>query len=248
MQSPANINGKIKERCCVFDFAPDRTLKMVAEAGKLSTKTGKTSNDRKIMGEFLNFCPVISVDGSSMQPYNVDRLLQQLKKAYTDRVVRNGFDDKHIYNDNLLKLDDIELADFEELKKIVGASKQTEKVKEIDINNQGYTNEEYEEIERIEAKPKKERTPEEIARLEEKKKKRDNAQKAMSILRGISIRIPLLIYGAEVPVDKEITVDNFVDLIDDSSWNEFMPTGVTKATYKKFSKYYEQDVFVAAGR
>ena len=248
VQSPANINGKVKERCCVFDFAPDRTLKMVAEAGKLSTKTGKTSNDRKIMGEFLNFCPVISVDGSSMQPYNVDRLLQQLKKAYTDRVVRNGFDDKHIYNDNLLKLDDIELADFEELKKIVGASKQTEKVKEIDINNQGYTNEEYEEIERIEAKPKKERTPEEIARLEEKKKKRDNAQKAMSILRGISIRIPLLIYGAEVPVDKEITVDNFVDLIDDPSWKEFMPTGVTKATYKKFSKYYEQDVFVAAGR
>ena len=248
VQSPANINGKVKERCCVFDFAPDRTLKMVAEAGRLSTKTGKTDNDRKIMGEFLNFCPVISVDGSSMQPYNVDRLLQQLKKAYTDRVVRNGFDDKHIYNDNLLKLDDIELADFEELKKIVGTSKQTEKVKEIDINNQGFTDEEYEEIERIEAKPKKERTPEEIALLEEKKKKRDNAQKAMSILRGVSIRIPLLIYGAEVPVDKEITVDNFVDLIDDSSWNEFMPTGVTKATYKKFSKYYEQDVFVAAGR
>lgn len=248
VQSPANINGKVKERCCVFDFAPDRTLKMVAEAGRLSKKTGKTDNDRKIMGEFLNFCPVISVDGSSMQPYNVDRLLQQLKKAYTDRVVRNGFDDKHIYNDNLLKLDDIELADFEELKKIVGASKQTEKVKEIDINNQGFTDEEYEEIERIEAKPKKERTSEEIALLEEKKKKRDNAQKAMSILRGVSIRIPLLIYGAEVPVDKEITVDNFVDLIDESSWNEFMPTGVTKATYKKFSKYYEQDVFVAAGR
>lgn len=248
VQSPANINGKVKERCCVFDFAPDRTLKMVAEAGRLSTKTGNTDNDRKIMGEFLNFCPVISVDGSSMQPYNVDRLLQQLKKAYTDRVVRNGFDDKHIYNDNLLKLDDIELADFEELKKIVGTSKQTEKVKEIDINNQGFTDEEYEELERIEKKPKKERTPEEIALLEEKKKKRDNAQKAMSILRGISIRIPLLIYGAEVPVDKEITVDNFVDLIDDSSWNEFMPIGVTKATYKKFSKYYEQDVFVAAGR
>ena len=248
VQSPANINGKVKERCCVFDFAPDRTLKMVAEAGRLSTKTGKTDNDRKIMGEFLNFCPVISVDGSSMQPYNVDRLLQQLKKAYTDRVVRNGFDDKHIYNDNLLKLDDIELADFEELKKIVGASKQTEKVKGIDINNQGFTDEEYAEIGRIEAKPKKDRTPEEIALLEEKKKKRDNAQKAMSILRGVSIRIPLLIYGAEVPIDKEITVDNFVDLIDDASWNEFMPSGVAKAIYKKFSKYYEQDVFVAAGR
>lgn len=248
VQSPANINGKVKERCCVFDFAPDRTLKMVAEAGKLSTKTGSTSADRIVMGEFLNFCPVIAVSGSNMQPYNVDKLLQQLKKAYTDRVVRNGFDDRHIYNDNLLKLNDIELADFESLKKIVGASKQAEKVREIDINDQGFTDEEYAELERIEKKPKNERTPEDLALLEEKKKKRDNAQKAMSILRGVSIRIPLLIYGAEVPVDKEITVNNFVDLIDDSSWNEFMPTGVTKATYKKFSKYYEQDVFVAAGR
>ena len=248
VQSPANINGKVKERCCVFDFAPDRTLKMVAEAGKLSTKTGSTSEDRIVMGEFLNFCPVIAVSGSNMQPYNVDKLLQQLKKAYTDRVVRNGFDDRHIYNDNLLKLNDIELADFESLKKIVGASKQTEKVREIDINDQGFTDEEYAELERIEKKPKKERTPEDLALLEEKKKKRDNAQKAMSILRGISIRIPLLIYGADVPVDREITVNNFVDLIDDASWNEFMPTGVSKDIYRKFSKYYEQDVFVAAGR
>ena len=248
VQSPANINGKVKERCFVFDFAPDRTLKMVAEAGRLSTKTGNTSNDRKIMGEFLNYCPVIAVEGSNMRQYNVDSMLQQLKRAYTDRVMRNGFDDKNLYNDNLLKLDDIELADFEALKKIVGASKQTEKVKNIDINRQGFTDEEYEQLQAIEAKPKKERTPEEIAFLEEKKKKRDNAQKAMSILRGVSIRIPLLIYGAEVPADKEITVDNFVDLVDDSSWNEFMPAGVTKETYKKFSKYYEQDVFVAAGR
>ena len=248
VQSPANINGKVKERCCVFDFAPDRTLKMVAEAGKLSTKTGSTSADRIVMGEFLNFCPVIAVSGSNMQPYNVDKLLQQLKKAYTDRVVRNGFDDRHIYNDNLLKLNDIELADFESLKKIVGASKQTEKVKGIDINNQRFTDEEYAEIGRIEAKPKKDRTPEEIALLEEKKKKRDNAQKAMSILRGVSIRIPLLIYGTDVPADREITVNNFVELIDDASWEEFMPNKVTKEIYKKFAKYYEQDVFVAAGR
>lgn len=248
VQTPANINGKMKERCSVFDFAPDRTLKMVAEAGHLSSKTGNTSNDRVLMGEFLNFCPVVAIDGSSMKLYNVDGLLQQLKKAYTDQVVKNGFDDKHIYNDNLLKLDDIELKDFEDLKKIVGASKQTEKVKDITVNDQGFTDEEYAEIERIEKKPKKERTAEELAHLEEIRKKKDTAQKAMSILRGISIRIPLLIYGAEVPVDQEITVDNFIDLIDGSSWNEFMPSGVTPDVFRKFAKYYEQDVFVAAGR
>lgn len=248
VQTPANINGRMKERCSVFDFAPDRTLKMVAEAGHLSSKTGNVSNDRVLMGEFLNFCPVVSIDGSEMKPYNVDGLLQQLKKAYTDRVVKNGFDDQHIYNDNLLKLDDIELKDFETLKGIIGISKQSEKPKDIDINDQGFTDEEYDEIVVIQKKPPKERTQEEKDRLEELRKKKDSAQKAMSILRGISIRIPLLIYGADVPVDQDITIDNFVDLIDDVSWAEFMPNGVTKAIYRKFSKYYEQDVFVAAGK
>ena len=48
-----------KEQCYVFDFAPDRTLKVIAETAKISSKAGKTSgNDRKIMGEFLNFCPI----------------------------------------------------------------------------------------------------------------------------------------------------------------------------------------------
>ena len=40
----------------------------------------------------------------------------------------------------------------------------------------------------------------------------------------------------------------FADLVDDTSWNEFMPTGVDKATFKKFSKYYDKDIFVAASR
>ncbi len=248
VQTPANINGKVKDRCCVFDFAPDRTLKMVAEAGKLSAKSGNVSNDRVKMGEFLNFCPVIGIEGSKMSPFNVDSLLQQLKRAYTDRVVRNGFDDTHIYNDNLLKLDGIELQDFEELKKIIGASKQTKRQGDIDINRQGLTNEEYEEIERIEKTPKRDRTPEQIALLEQKKKQYDQAATARSILRGISIRIPLMVYGANVPFNQEITTENFTDLIDDVSWQEFMPKGVNKDTFRKFSKYYEQDVFVAAGR
>lgn len=248
VQSPANINGKIKDKCCVFDFAPDRTLKMVAEAGKLSARAGDTSTDRVKMGEFLNFCPVIGIEGSKMKPFNVDGLLQQLKRAYTDRVVRNGFDDPHIYNDNLLKLDGIELQDFEELKKIIGASKQTKKQGEIDINRQGLTNEEYEKLQEAERTPPKQRTPEQLALLEEKRKQRNQAETARSILRGISIRIPLMVYGADVPFDKEITADNFTDLIDDISWAEFMPKGVDKRTFKKFAKYYEQDVFIAAGR
>ena len=73
---------------------PDRTLKMVAESAALSTKAGKANeSDRRIMGEFLNYCPVIAVDGTMMKAYDTNRLLQQLKRAYAERAVQNGFDD-----------------------------------------------------------------------------------------------------------------------------------------------------------
>ena len=249
VQSPCNIGGKIKSQCYVFDFAPDRTLKMVAEAVTLSTKAGKaTESDKRIMGEFLNYCPVISVDGTEMKEYNTTKLLQQLKRAYAERAVQNGFDDVNLYNDELLKMDDLDLKQFEQLRGIVGASKAQPKVKDIDINNQGFTDEEYEEIERIQKKPKKERTPEEEARLKEIAEQKKQKNSAISILRGISIRIPLLIYGADIDFDEDITMEKLVDIVDDSSWDEFMPDGVSKELFKCFIKYYDAEVFVAAGR
>src|SRR5699024_7022473 len=119
-------------------------------------------------------------------------------------------------------------------KKTVGTSKAAPKSKEIDINAQGFTEEEYEELGRIEKKPKRERTPEEEKRLQEMKEKQKLKNSAISILRGISIRMPLLIYGADVPFDEDITIDKLVDIVDDSSWEEFMPTGVTKEIFKGF--------------
>ena len=75
VQSPCNKNGKIKETAYVFDFAPDRTLKMVSEAVSVSHKAGKTNDgDRKILGKFLNYCPVISIVGSQMKEYKADKL------------------------------------------------------------------------------------------------------------------------------------------------------------------------------
>ena len=256
VQTPATINGRVKEQCYVFDFAPDRTLKVIAETAKISAKAGKTSgNDRKIMGEFLNFCPIISVEGSKMNPFDVPRMLEQLKKVYVERVVRNGFEDKSLYNDELMKLNDLELQAFDDLKKIIGQTKAMPKTNQVDINNQGLTDEQYEELKSLEKKNKKKGkdkqplTEEEKRRLEELKKKRENREAAISILRGISIRMPLLIYGAEVSnEDEEITIDNFSSLVDDQSWEEFMPKGVTKEKFESIKKYYDPDIFSAAGK
>lgn len=253
VQTPANINGRVKEECYVFDFAPDRTLKVIAETAKISAKAGKTSGeDRDTMGDFLNFCPIISVDGSRMSVYNVEGMLEQLKKIYVERVVRNGFEDGYLYNnDQLMKLDDVELKDFDKLKGIIGSTKSMPKTGDIDINNQGFTGEEYEQLEGIEkkSKTKKELTEEEKRLLKERAEKRKNRDSAVSILRGISIRMPLLIYGADVKdEDNQINIENFTELIDEKSWDEFMPKGVTKEVFENFKKYYEPDVFRAAGK
>lgn len=249
VQSPCNINGRIKENAYVFDFAPDRTLKMVSAAVSVSARAGKTKeSDQRILSKFLNYCPVIGISGSAMEEYSATILLQQLKKAYAEKVVYNGFDDVNLYNDELLKLSEVDIKKFDKLKGIIGTSKAQEKQKDITVNNQGLTEEEYEETEKLKKKKKKELTPEEKARLEELKKLKKTRDDAISILRGISIRMPLLIYGADIPYDEEITIDSFVDIVDQASWNEFMPQGITKAMFKQFKKYYDAEVFIAAGR
>ena len=250
VQTPFTCHGRMKEQCYAFDFAPDRTLRVLAETAKVSAKVGKqTDEDRKILGDFLNFCPIISIDGSQMKPYDVNKMMSQLKKAQIEKVVQCGFEDGALYNDELLKLTDVELKDFDELKKTIGVTKAMAKTGDIDVNKQGFTNEQYAEKERLEKKPKKERTPEEQARLDELKAMSDQRRNAISILRGISIRMPLLIYGAELKnEEEEITINNFASLIDDQSWEEFMPKGVDKERFEKFKKYYEPDVFREAGK
>lgn len=184
-----------------------------------------------------------------MNRFDVPCMLEQLKRVYVERVVRNGFEDNSLYNDELMKLDDLELQEFDDLKKIIGQTKAMPKTNQVDINSQGLNNEEYEEKEKLEKKPKKELTEEDRKRLEELKKKTKNREAAISILRGISIRMPLLIYGAELSDEnQEITIDNFASLIDPQSWEEFMPKGVTKQKFNSFKKYYDPEIFCAAGK
>ena len=250
VQTPYMNHGMMKENCYAFDFAPDRTLRVLAEAAKVSTKAGKqTDEDRKILGDFLNFCPIISIEGSQMKPYDVNKMMSQLKRVQIERVVQGGFENMDLYNDELLKLTEVDLKDFEDLKKTIGKTKAMGKMGDVDVNHQGYDKEQYEEIERIKNKPKKELTEEDRRKLEEDKKKQENRRNAISILRGISIRMPLLIYGAELmDEEEEITIDNFSSLIDSLSWEEFMPKGVTKEVFNRYKKYYDPDIFREAGK
>ncbi|MGN0193789.1 MAG: Eco57I restriction-modification methylase domain-containing protein [Pseudoramibacter sp.] len=239
-----------KEICYIFDFAPDRALTVMAESTQLSTGLGKRipAQKKREMADLLNFLPIIGKTGNRMRPYSVDKLLTQVKRVYAEKAVRTGFDDDSIYSDELLMLKEGDLKDFNDLKAIVGTSKKEKAPVQIDITKLGLTNEEYDEIQDVHHKPKKERTEEEEALLEKERELKAQRKTMISILRGISIRIPMLIYGMDIDLAEDVTIQAFPDLVDDVSWAEFMPKGVSKAMFKKFIKYYDGDVFIEAGR
>lgn len=250
VQSAGAIDGKQKTDCYVFDFAPDRTLKVLTETVHLSRKPGKSQQKRReAMTEFLNYCPVIAIAGSKTKTYSVESMMEQIKQIYAERAVNSGFEDESLYNDELLKLNEIDASKFNELKDIIGASKASKKKKDVVVNGQGLTDEQIEHLDDPEpATPPTPSTPEELEDRKKKKQAKEAGKKAIDILRGVSIRMPLMIYGADVPIDEDIDIDSFVDIVDDESWKEFMPAGVTKEIFSEFTKYYDRDVFIAAGK
>ncbi len=264
-----NGQTRMKTKCYVFDFAPDRSLKMVAETAKFATLTQKqkqyasaaTTREKDIenMEQFLAFCPVIAMQGGRMVEYRADRLFEQLEHVYVDRVVRNGFNDNSLYDiRQLMQLAPKEIKELDDLGVEIGKTTNMEKpkrAKNIDMAGNGLTAQQKAAAERAKKKQREGRqlTEEEREALEAEKKRRAEERKErdnrITILRGISLRIPLMMYGAKLDDEDEgITLENFTRIIDPESWAEFMPKGVTKAQFNKFRKCYNATVFVAAGK
>lgn len=296
VQSPYKTHeGKIKKECYVFDFAPDRALKIVAETAKFSSMaTAKEKKkqegdeektqemrDKETVREFIELCPVLSMDGGKMSPMDVNDIYKQLENVFIDRLVRKGFDDPCLYNqDELNKVNpeiinhngehggkapdekrkdasksvDLshmtpeERAEWEENKrqKIAEAKKKAEeklkKDEEFKAQWEAMSDEEREDWLKAEA--------ERIARREKAKEEREEFKKRMTNIRGIALRIPLLMYGgadAGDPKD-ELTVDNFTRKIKDESWTEFMPKGISKEDFNKIRKCFNATRFEEAGK
>lgn len=270
VQTPYHTaDGRMKAECYVFDFAPDRSLKMMAETAKFSNlkqkekrgvKSAVDDEDLAKMKEFLDFCPVISLDGGKMVQFDEHKLFAQLQNVLIDRIARNGFNDNALYNsDYLMNLDDAAVTKLNALRDII--SKTTNMTKPPTAKNatqmaqNGLTGKEKETAKEAkkkerEGKPLTQEEKEVLRKLQEQKKEeRKQRDDRIAILRGISLRIPLMIFGAKLEDEKTgITIDNFTQLVDDASWEEFMPRGVTKEKFNDFKKCYDPVKFAEAGK
>ena len=254
VQSHHVYNGMMKSQCYVFDFAPDRSLAAVAEAAKFSaaarklgSKEGDEASEKEFIEEFLKFCPVISLDGGQMVPFNVDSLFEGLNRVYNARIALNGFNDNALYDIKYIldTMTEGDISDLNDMGVEIGKTTNMEKPpKAKDISKNGLTPQQRKKGEAAGKKNPKDRTPEEQAAWEalqkEKAERRKEKENRIKILRGISLRIPLLIFGGKFSQDDddEITLDNFTRKVDDRSWEEFMPRGVTKEKFNRFKRCY----------
>ncbi|RRR48024.1 restriction endonuclease [Streptococcus suis] len=240
----------MKTNCYVFDFAPDRALTVMAESAQINSGVGKknTQAQKQAMARLLNFMPILGASDNGMKTYDVDRMLTQLKKVYAEKAVRSGFEDDSLYNDNLLTLTADDASMFTKLNAIVGKTQSQKTPKKVVINENGLTTEEHEQAEKAKKKPKAKRTAEDLEVIEKQKEAKKQRKNMISILRGVSIRIPMMIYGMAVDLSKDITIQDFIKQVDDESWKEFMPKGFTKGMFSEITKYYDAEVFIEAGR
>lgn len=249
VQSPGYINGRQKKNCYVFDFAPDRTLKVIAEVHRVTNKGLKDDEKaKKALGEFINFCPIISVEGTVMRSYNVDEMMRQIKRISVDAAINSGFDDDTIYlSDAGMKISQFDQDILRKLADVVTPQKKGKKQTDVVISDSGMTDEQHKLADKAKRKPKKELTEEEKAALELYKKQKEEQKKMFNLLRAVSIRLPLLFYGADADITEIIHLKDFVQIIDDESWGEFMPKGLRKDLFLDILRYYDEDVVIGAG-
>lgn len=86
----------VKEECYVFDFAPDRALRQIAE---YSTRlSANESNPEKQVEEFISFLPVLAYDGSSMKQIDAAGILDMAMSGTTATLLARRWESALLVN------------------------------------------------------------------------------------------------------------------------------------------------------
>lgn len=229
--------------------------------------------DKKNMQAFLDCCNVkplvpFTEDGAVMTEFNVESIFKRLESVYVDRLVTSGFNDKCLYD--MTELNKIDKSIIDNIGDHGGAADHIEGDKRkkgvgeaIDANNlteeQKKALEEAKKALRKEMEEKRKEKWDALTQEEQEKILEERARRAMerkefkdrvSNIRGISLRIPLLMFGGADKGNTKtpLTVDNFTKLITDESWNEFMPKEISKEDFNKIRKVFKATRFEEAGK
>jgi hypothetical protein len=100
-----NAEQIIKEECYIFDFAPDRALRQIADYScRLNVNE---ANPEKKLEEFISFLPVLAYDGSSMKQIDAAGILDMAMSGTTATLLARRWESAllvNVDNDTLRRL------------------------------------------------------------------------------------------------------------------------------------------------
>lgn len=87
----------LKLECYVFDFAPDRALRQIADYGCRLNVDEATSPEQKV-AEFIDFLPVLAYDGSSMKQIDAAGILDMAMSGTTATLLARRWESALLVN------------------------------------------------------------------------------------------------------------------------------------------------------
>jgi hypothetical protein len=223
IKDPESVDGSLilKDECYIFDFAPNRALKQIADYS-CRLNVDELNPEKKVQ-EFIQFLPVLAFDGSSMREVDAAGVLDIAMSGTTATLLARRWEDSSLVNVDNLTLQRLQEnpAAMEALMRIEGFRNINRDI-EIIINKS-------EVIKKVKQKANdKDLTTEEKSKLKEEEREYKSLRKEIQDkLKKFATRIPVFMYLTD---NREQTL---IDVI-----SEFEPelfhkvTGLTKKDFQ----------------
>jgi len=236
IQNPDGTSPKaeliLKEECYVFDFAPDRALRQIAD---YSCRLNVNEDDpEKKVEEFIHFLPVLAYDGSSMRQIDAAGVLEMAMSGTTGPLLARRWESAllvNVDNDTLRRLMNNEQA-MKALMSIEGFRNLNQDIETIINKSEAVKKLKKEANDReLSAKEKRELTDEE----KEFKSKRKQIQEKLI---KFATRIPIFMYLTD---HRERTLRDVITQLEPRLFKK-----VTGLTVKDFELLVSLGVFNSA--
>lgn len=198
------VTGAIKEKCYIFDFSPNRALKLLTTySEKLSDDSTLSTSEQKI-AEFIRYLPVLKVAGNQMVSMDAREVLT----FDLSGIDAKGLGDRFIERKNVvitratidaINADHMTQARFQDIfdrikkfRKFNGASDKEQADMDVNVANLDVNDKKIKALETKDASTPKAQQDKELQKAEkESKSERD---KIRELLRTLLSRIPIFMY------------------------------------------------------
>lgn len=261
VQSPHEFNGMTKTDAFVWDFAPDRVLKVLTEVSGVNVKAGANRDQQTIvkLGELLNYMGVIShINNNDMRVTDAEYIVRELNRVTGERVRAQGFDSNFLFVKDFSGLtDDIRDA----LQNVYNISKGSmpkisQKINgNVVIASNDFSDTNYEvlskEVKALETR-KSELTSVEKEQLRLRKEELTQRENMCAILKTISVRLPVMIIALmgdkdfrDNKLQAGFSFEEFVNKFDNASWNEFFGS-ISKEMFIRLEPAFDKAILQIA--